>query len=147
MAKSSIMKPFRKLLSFIITAVILLNLNACEKDKVLDCTEHDVAPCNEDPTKVNLRIRNVSDYNFCNVSLNPSPYNVNYGIIKEGETTCYRPFDFAYSYGYVELHINGELFVFQPIDFFGEVPLNTGSYTYSIDVIDYDKRRLSIELN
>jgi len=141
------MKPFKSLLIFSITLVILLNTSSCKKDSLRNCNEHSVSACNEDSTKINLRINNVSEYDFCNVVLNPSGGNTNYGIVEKGQSTCYRSFDLAYNYASVQLFIGDKEFVLQPIDYVGEQPLTIGRHTYSINVADFDNGILSIEVD
>ncbi|MFZ6053093.1 hypothetical protein [Halocola ammonii] len=123
----------------------LLLLSSCEKEDETTCEEHTVAPCAVDTTQSNIRVKNVSDYDFCNVVIDPNGNLTNYGIIEKGETTCYRPFETAYRYAYVNLIIEEKEFILQPIDFVGEQPLGTGNFTYSIDVSDFENRTLSIE--
>tara|TARA_B110000503_G_C6773963_1_gene260523 strand:- start:18 stop:443 length:426 start_codon:yes stop_codon:yes gene_type:complete len=141
------MKPFKNVLFFSITFVLLLNISSCKKDSLKSCNEHSVSVCNEDPTKINISIRNVSDYDFCNVILNPSLGNRNYGIIEKGQSTCHRSFDLAYDYAYVQLFIGDKEFILQPIDYVGEQSLNIGNHTYSINVTDFDIGKLSIEVD
>jgi hypothetical protein len=140
------MKTPRKLFTLAITTVFLLGLNACSKDKSNNCTEHVVAECSEDPSKINIRIRNVSDYDFCNVVLSPDGDLTNYGSINEGESTCYRSFDFAYSIAYVKFFIGDKEFVFQPFCYFGEEPLPAGNHTYSIDITDFENGKASLKV-
>lgn len=119
-------------------------LGGCKKDSVESCVEHTKTPCEQDSTKTNIRIRNNSKYDFCNVTINPLNEVTNYGIIKSAETTCYTYFDTAYNYAYVILYINNEEYVLQPIDYVGEQELGVGNFTYSIDVTDSINKILSI---
>ena len=141
------MKALRITYIFAISALLLVSVSSCEKDTLGDCVEHAVTPCNEDPAMVNIKIHNASEYDFCNVFMNPNSVDANYGIILSGESTCYKSFDVAYSYGYVKLYIENQEFILQPFDYVGEVPLVDGNYTYTIDVVDFDNRTLSHELN
>ncbi|UKN00250.1 hypothetical protein K6119_10945 [Paracrocinitomix mangrovi] len=135
-------------LSFIFSILATIALtNSCKKDSLKNCTEHEVSPCNEDSSKTNIRIKNISEYDYCNVTINPSNASTNYGILAQGETTCYKSFDIAYNYCYVELKIGNEEFVIQPIDYVGEPELGIGYFTYSIDVSDFDNKVLSIQAN
>ena len=68
--------------------------------------------------------------------LNPEGKYINYGEIKGGETSCYRVYEKAYRYAYVNLYIDGEEYIIQPIDYVGEQPLGEGAFTYLIDVSD-----------
>lgn len=120
---------------------LFLLSTGCKKDSLRQCDEHEVAPCATPAGKANIRVTNVSDYHYCNVVIN----NKNYGIVKEGESTCYKPFDEAYRYANVQLYIGDKEFVFQPIDYVGETPLENGQHAYEIDVTNYEEERLSIE--
>jgi hypothetical protein len=144
--KKIFMKTIKSISFFSITLIFLLNISSCKKDSLKNCNEHSVSDCNEDSTKINIRIHNLSDYDFCNVVLDPSQASTNYGIIEKNQSTCYRSFDLAYNYAYVQLFIGEKEFVFQPIDYVGEQPLSTGSHTYSVNVTDFDNGVLSIEV-
>ncbi len=115
--------------------LILCIVLSCNKGKD-NCVEHHLDACNTDVTKTNIRIKNNSAYDFCNVVLNPEGRYTNYGGIKGGETSCYRIYDKAYRYAYVNLYIDGEEYIIQPIDYVGEQPLGKGAFTYLIDVSD-----------
>lgn len=135
------MKPFRILLFIVLSFLV-----SCSEEETKNCEEHAVSSCNEDPTKVNIRILNQSDYDFCNVTLNPSGERTNYGFIAKGELSCYRSYDLAYDYAYLKLYIQNKEFIIQPIDYVGEEPLEIGYYTYKIDVVDFENRILSEEM-
>lgn len=130
--------------TFFLLLILLLTTTACNKDSLKNCEEHTVTDCGEDATKTNIRVRNISEYGFCNVVLNPYNSETNLGIIEAGGNTCYRAFEVAYSYAYVQLFIGEDEFVIQPIDFM-EFPLEAGKFTYEIDVVDFERKRLSIE--
>ena len=115
--------------------LILCIVLSCNKGKN-NCVEHNLDACNTDVAKTNIRIQNNSAYDFCNVVLNPGGRYTNYGEIKGGETSCYRIYDKAYRYAYVNLYIDGEEYIIQPIDYVGEQPLGKGAFTYLIDVSD-----------
>ena len=123
---------------------VLSILPSCNKDGLKNCEEQSVAECTQNPNKTNIRIKNNSEFNFCNVVLNPSNGNTNFGIIKSGETSCYKAFDLAYSYAFVQLYINDKEYTLQPIDYVGEQELGLGNFTYHIDILDIEERSLSI---
>ena len=126
-------------------ALLLLSVCSCSKENPEHFPEGALT-CGKKTFKTNVRIENISDYDFEKVSLKPE-LNEGYAEeIKSGEKSCYWAFDYAYRYAYVKLEINGEEFVLQPIDYVGETKLGDGSFTYLIDVTDIDNRYLSIEL-
>ncbi len=131
-------------LNLTVFILILSTVVSCKKDCMNQCVEHTKASCQEDAGKTNIRIKNDSKYDFCNVTVDPSGKMTNYGVVKSGETTCYNYFDIAYSYAYVKLDIGDNEFIFQPIDFVGEQQLGLGKFTYSIAVNDYENKTLTI---
>jgi hypothetical protein len=89
-------------------------------------------------------VHNASQYDFKDVEINPYNESVNYGDIRSGEKTEYRPFEIAYRYAYVRLLIDDKEFIIQPIDYFGETPLGPGRFTYILTVADVENRMLNI---
>ena len=141
------MSCFKAALFYVLFFILLLKLASCSTSDLSTCVEHTVSECNEDSTKVNVSIRNVSKYEFCNVVLNPSGEVSNYGIILRNETSCYRSFDLAYRYAQLKLMIGNEFYYFQPIDYVGEEPLSVGNHTYLVDIEDGEFRQLTITLD
>lgn len=93
----------------------------------------------------NIRVHNASDYDFNNVEINTGhDPTVNFGDILSAATTTYKPFTVAYRYAYVRLFIDDKEFIIQPIDYVGETPLGAGNFTYVLDVVDFEKKNLSI---
>ena len=90
---------------------------------------------NDDPgaTEVNIRLSNVSAFNFESIVVNTSTGLVNFENIGSGEKTTYKTFEKAYRYAFVELEIEGETYTLQPFDYVGEELLKNGNYTYQID--------------
>lgn len=84
-------------------------------------------------TEVNIRLSNVSQFDYENIVVNTSSGNVNFENIDSGQTTDYKLFQKAYRYAFIQLEINGETYTLQPIDYVGEEPLKNGNYTYQID--------------
>ena len=121
-----------------------ISLSSCNRDSLKKCEAHEKAACNEDPNKTNIRIVNGSKFDFCNVVLNPSDGNVNYGIIEKGAATCYRTFEKAFNYAFVTLDIGDKTFTLQPIDFVGEPTLGTGNFTYTLNVLNFNDGTLTI---
>ena len=134
------------LLSITLATIFSFSFFACEKDSLDKCDGNSITTCTEDPSKANIRIQNISKYDFCAVVLNPPSRLVNCGGIKKGEKTCYHAFNQAYSYAYIKLYIEDKEFVLQPIDYVGEVPLDSGKYTYILDISDFNERRISLTL-
>jgi len=128
-----------------IIVLVLAGLFSC-RNKDRACMEPAmVVPCKEDPAMTNIRIRNVSDYNFCSVMMNPGSYTAYYGPVKKNELTCYQPFSQAYATPSITLFINEKKFILQVIDYVDAIALDKGKYTVSIDVTDFDKGELQLQ--
>ena len=97
---------------------------------LLGCSE------NDNDAEVSIRLSNVSQYNFNNITINTSTGNVAFENILSGESSPHKEFGFAYRYAFVELEIDSETFTLQPIDYVGENRLPKGDYTYQINVDD-----------
>lgn len=101
---------------------------------------------NDDNNKadlLNIRLSNISQFDFENIVVNTSTGNTDFENISSQQITNYKKFQTAYRYAFVELEIDGETFTLQPIDYVGETPLENGNYTYQIDV---DNSNLSLTL-
>jgi hypothetical protein len=116
--------------------LILFSIPSCDSEKFPDCIEHSTTACLDDAAKANLRIVNTSSYDYCNVLVELNNQIVYYGNVGSGDATCYISFDSLYRYAYIELSIEGNPFVVQPIDFIGESPVAPGYYSYKITVPD-----------
>ncbi len=82
---------------------------------------------------VEIRVTNISSYQYDNVFVNTSGGEANFGTIKAGESSNYQSFEKAYRYAFVELEIDGKVFTIQPIDYVGETLLDIGRYSYRIN--------------
>lgn len=97
-----------------------------------------------DTNEVRLRVTNISEYNFENIVVRDKDFN----NLNSSETSEYQVFDYAYSYDFIELEIDGKTYTIQPIDFVGESKLKNGNYTYAIDANSSEEQygKLSIVL-
>ena len=98
--------------------------------------------------QVQIRIKNVSSFEYSDVRVNTNGGENNYGNINSNSYSEYESFDFAYRYAFVELKIGSDTFTIQPIDYVGEDPLKSGKYTYAIDATEEGGKyeRLSLVL-
>lgn len=108
-----------------------------------------VKSCSETAvTDVNIRIENNSIYNYENIKVQGGITDHTYENLAPGENSIYKTYEYAYSYAFVEIDIEGSTYTIQPIDFIGEERLDPGNYTYIISAseseVQFDK--LSIEL-
>ena len=96
---------------------------------------------------VQIRISNVSDFDFENVIVSSTGEIMNFGDINSNTMSEFQIFERAYRFAFVEFLINEEIFTFQPIDFVGETPLENGNYAYEINVnLDSEFERVILEL-
>jgi hypothetical protein len=111
---------------------------------ILSCSQSDDAVEKD----ILIRVKNVSQFNFTNVIVNTGGGENDYSTINFSENTDYKSFDFAYSYAFIELKIDGNTFTIQPIDYVGETKLDNGKYTYEVNAVDSGSQysRLSLTL-
>ena len=89
---------------------------------------------NNDVSQLNIRLSNISQFDFQNIVVNTTTGNTNFENISSLQTTNYKTFKTAYRYAFVELQIDGETYTLQPVEYVDETPLENGNYTYQIDV-------------
>ncbi len=126
----------KKIYSIIIIASLFFQFSCSGDDDVADSGD------------VQIRIKNVSQFDYTNIIVNTSGGENHYGGLSSQQTSDYGAFEFAYRYAFVELQIDAETFTIQPIDYVGETKLNPGAYTYEIGANDTTEQygRLSIKL-
>lgn len=83
---------------------------------------------------VEIRIQNASSFPFQRVDVVFPEDQVSYGSIPANSTSDYRGVSRAYRYAYIEVEIAGEELRIQPIDYVGESLLDSGRYTYVLNV-------------
>jgi hypothetical protein len=93
------------------------------------------------PTSSKVRIRNNTAYLFQQVIINDQPY----GNINPGESSEYRHLPVAYRYASVRLIAGKREMQLIPEDYYGEVPLGRGKFTYVLSIIDADRIDLSVK--
>lgn len=97
-------------------------------------------------SNANIRLSNISQFDFNNVIVNTWDKEIKFGNLNSGQTTDYKFFKIAYRYAFVELSINGETYTLQPIDYVGELPLDSGNYTYQINANDSQEQYEKLSL-
>ena len=83
---------------------------------------------------VEIRIENASTFPFDRVDVVFPEDEVSYGSIRANSASEYRDVSKAYRYAYIEVEVSGEELVLQPIDYVGESLLDSGRYTYILNV-------------
>ena len=121
-------------IKYILFLVPLLALLSCESHSEGD--------------QIQIRIQNVSSFEFSDVRVNTSGGENHYGTVSPGNYSAYESYEYAYRYAFVELKIGTDTFTLQPIDYVGETWLEPGDYTYAIDAEAQGGRfdRLSLTL-
>ena len=81
-----------------------------------------------------VRFRNVSPLELTDFTYQSGGEAIFFPVIRAGVVTEYVEIDQSYSYGFVELHVDGQQFVLQPIDYVGATLLGNGEFTFRVDV-------------
>lgn len=83
-----------------------------------------------------LRLRNETGYELTQVTVASPGLEERFDRIPAGGTTEYRRVARLYRYAYVEATVNGRVSRIMPIDYVGETPLGSGSYTFVLGLTD-----------
>lgn len=110
---------------------------------LLTLTIFSLFSCSDDEAtnEVNIRLANNSEFKFEDATYN----GINFGDIVPGKKTEYKLFENQYSYGSVNITIDGEQYKWQPFDFVGESLLEDGDYTFEYS-FDNDSKVLTDNL-
>lgn len=111
------MKPYNLFILLVAMAAI-----SCSKESV--------------DTDIQIRIENASIYEMESIKVLSFGEEYNYGDLAPGQVSDYQVIQRAFSYAYIELTIDGEIYALQPVDFVGETELGGGTYTYILDADD-----------
>lgn len=111
------MKPYNLFILLVAMAAI-----SCSKESV--------------DTDIQIRIENRSTYEMENIKVISFGEEYNYGDLAPGQVSDYQVIQRAFSYAYIELTIDGEIYALQPVDYVGETELRGGTYTYILDADD-----------
>lgn len=103
-----------------------------------------LSACKKEDTEVFIRVENASQYTYDRLIVSTSGGTFNYGTIKPNGVSSYQSFVYAYSYALIQLEINTQEFSIIPTDYSGEERLESGFYTYVIDVADHSNGELSL---
>ncbi len=92
---------------------------------------------------VEINIQNNSTVDFGRVVVSFPGQTEDYGAVGSGGESAYRTVEMAYRYAYVEASAGQDQFVLQPIDYTGEKLLESGRYSYALDLVNGE---LTLEL-
>jgi pyruvate carboxylase len=87
------------------------------------------------PPPVEIRIANASAVAFERVVVRFPRQVEDYGALAALSQSDYRAIEQAYRYASVEVQVEGEKLLLQPIDYVGESRLASGRYTYVLDLV------------
>lgn len=121
----------KKLLLFIYLVILSYQIACTVKD------DHELA----------IRIENTSIYDFTDVTVESGGDTHYYGSVSSKQSSDYQSFDFAYRYAFVELQIEGKTYRLQPTDYVGERKLDSGNYTYVLNLHDLDGKHGSLSIS
>jgi hypothetical protein len=81
-----------------------------------------------------IRLRNSSTFDITSVTFRPGEAKLEFARIDAGQVTNYVAVSSAYRYGYLDVTVQGERRVLQPIDYVGESVIGEGRFTYVITI-------------
>lgn len=81
-----------------------------------------------------IRLENASAYTLSDVTFSAGHEPLHFASLAPGERTAYVTVERAYRYGYLEVVVEGERQVLQPIDYVGEEPIGEGHFTFRIAI-------------
>lgn len=96
-----------------------------------------------DPGSAYLRISNMSQLEFNSVYVSFPGVEFTIEDIEPGTSSSYQQVENVYRYGFIEIQSEQGEYRLQPIDFVGEEPLESGRYTYQLDI---DEESLTLNL-
>jgi len=115
-----------------------------------DCNELDKEDCDSDNNKINIRLKNSTAFDFCNVEIEMTDQgHVVYGNLASGETTCFISFNIAKEYPLLcVFQLGDEPFIIENPTYHERLDnLPAGFYTYNISIISPTKKLGDIQLS
>ena len=103
-----------------------------------NCIPQEISDCNSQSDKANIRVKNSTAFDFCNVVVDITNQNrVIYGDLPSGETSCYLSFNSARQYPFKCTFLLGdEEYLIENPTFHERLDdLEAGLYTYNISII------------
>lgn len=85
-------------------------------------------------TAVRIRIANISEVPYSDVTIRFPRQTEDYGDLAPGAISEYRDVEVAYKYASVTLTANGRMHRALAADYLGETKLEPGAYTYTLDL-------------
>lgn len=82
------------------------------------------------PTEI--RLENGSEFALTDVTFSAGHAPLHFESLAPGERTAYATVDRAFGYGYLEVVVQEQRRVIQPIDYVGEEPIGEGRFTFRI---------------
>jgi len=91
------------------SALLIVALIGCEKEKKDRSCEEGVVPCVVDSSKVNIRIRNFTGYPICDLRMDYSrDDSLIWGAIGRGDSTCFVAVDSSIDSPFIQYNVGTE---------------------------------------
>jgi len=136
---------------FITGGRILLSEDVPDFDTMnADCMEIETTECETQPSKVNIKVRNTTAFDLCNLEVDFNDQNqATYGSFESGEESCYFTTTFAKRIPLLcKFSIGDEEFRIENPGYYENLDnLAFGSYTYNIALIEPINRIAIIQLS
>jgi len=103
-----------------------------------ECVELEKSDCNSEANKANIRLKNATAFDFCNVEIKiNNQENAIFGNLTSGETTCYISFESLKRYPLeCKFNLADEEFIIENPTYHERLEdLSAGFYTYNIMII------------
>ena len=104
---------------------------------VENCVRIQRNECNVDSNMANIRIRNLSLFEICDIEYIPYFNSYFFDPVLPGESTCYIAMDLAYRYpALVNFRLRSGDAAVGAIDLLGESPISKGFYTFDLSILN-----------
>ncbi len=114
------------------------------------CVELEKSDCNPEPNKANVRLRNSTAFDFCNVIMEiNNQENAIFGNLAPGDSTCYISFESLKEYPLqCKFNLADEAFIIENPSLHERLEeLEVGFYTYNITIIEPHTKLGDIKLS
>jgi len=141
-------KNWNSIVSFIFSILFIFLFTSCSKESeslqplqstslntvpVINCDEHDLSACNYWEGGINIKIRNLSNYETCNIIYQADEFSHNFGTLQPGDTTCFIAQEIAYRFPVLVYFQISDTSIFRHArDFVGEERLEAGNYYFNL---------------
>lgn len=114
----------------------------CSCSEILETAIDNAIP---EPATLTISIKNNTQFNMEDPQIIMDGYTFYYQDIDPGYHSEGHSSPYAYSEAFIRVKINGKLFVYSPLVYDQNSIVTEGSYSYHVDILDYDQRKFSIK--